>query len=412
MNIWLISAFEPTPVDKSRPMRFMGIAQQAVKEGHLVTFFSTTFNHYLKKHRYSKNTYLEIQERYSLILLYCRGYKKNISFSRMFSHYEFAIALIKEFERQKEKPDIIFISLPPISSVYEVCKWAKKNKIAVVVDIIDPWPDVFLNALPAKVRVISRVALFPFYIRLRNILEYTSGISAISSAYIYWAQTFTKKFVPAKVFYPAVDFNTIQGALSKLGDETVRNHQVLRVIYTGSLASSYDIKTILDAAEILDNEMKGAVRFAIAGTGPKAVMIQQKVEKLDCIEYLGWIGQEDLYRQYSISDLGLTQHTPGATQSVTYKFFDYLSAGLPILNSLEGEMAHLIDKYELGLNNTSGNARELATNISTFVKDKNKLAVYKMNALTFAKEQGNSSRVYHELLCFLQDVAKETIFVN
>jgi glycosyltransferase involved in cell wall biosynthesis len=187
---------------------------------------------------------------------------------------------------------------------------------------------------------------------------------------------------------------------------------VLRVIYTGSLASSYDIKTILDAAEILDNEMKGAVRFAIAGTGPKAVMIQQKVEKLNCIEYLGWIGQEDLYRQYSISDLGLTQHTPGATQSVTYKFFDYLSAGLPILNSLEGEMAHLIDKYELGLNNTSGNARELATNISTFVKDKNKLAVYKMNALTFAKEQGNSSRVYHELLCFLQDVAKETIFVN
>jgi hypothetical protein len=39
MHIWLIAAFEPTPIDNARPQRFMGIANAALACGHSVLFF-------------------------------------------------------------------------------------------------------------------------------------------------------------------------------------------------------------------------------------------------------------------------------------------------------------------------------------------------------------------------------------
>ncbi len=49
----------------------------------------------------------------------------------------------------------------------------------------------------------------------------------------------------------------------------------------------------------------------------------------------------DLFRARNLSgnilchDLGLIQHTNNLTQTITYKFFNYMSAGPPLLNSLE-----------------------------------------------------------------------------
>ncbi|MBD0350687.1 MAG: glycosyltransferase WbuB, partial [Flavisolibacter sp.] len=56
MHIWLISAFEPTPLDNTRPMRFMGIADAALQRGHRITFYTTTFKHNTKSHRFDRTT--------------------------------------------------------------------------------------------------------------------------------------------------------------------------------------------------------------------------------------------------------------------------------------------------------------------------------------------------------------------
>lgn len=403
MHIWLISAFEPTPADNTRPMRFMGIADAAIQRGHKVTFFTTTFKHSNKTQRYNKTTYEVVKEGvYELVFVHSKSYQKNISIKRMLAHYDLADHLMIEIKKQKEKPDAIFISLPPLSTVSKVCRWARSNSIPVIVDIIDPWPEVFIKAFPSKIQKLVKLALQPFYNKFQNIIKHSSGVTAISEQYIKWAEQFGLNGKPKAFFYPAIQFDHINQVFQRFEKEGITKGKKLRIIYAGSLSSSYDIPTILSAAELIQKKYPDETEFAIAGTGPQEELIKQT--KGSNVVYLGWLGQEEIYKEFYLSHLGLTQHVKGATQSVTYKLFDYLSAGLPVLNSLESEMADIIIKNKVGFHNKSGDAKMLASNIEKFFNDKTLLASYKNNALELTARQGDAKIVYDNLVQFIETV--------
>jgi glycosyltransferase involved in cell wall biosynthesis len=405
MHIWLISAFEPTPLDNVRPMRFMGIANAAMQRGHRVTFFTSTFKHANKVHRYEQTTRRTVEkDKYDVVYIRSKPYQKNISVERMMAHLDLAQKLMAEIERGSERPDAIFISLPPLSTVDKICKWGKENNIPVIVDIIDPWPDVFLKALPGALRSIAKIPLFPFYNKLKNIADNCSAITAISQEYVQWAQTFSGNKKPVACFYPAIQFDEIKSAFAKFNASVKKEEHKLKIIYAGSLASSYDIPTILNAAEILEKKYPAKTEFSIAGTGPQEELVKQKITELSNIKYLGWLGQEEIYKAFYLSDLGLAQHVAGATQTVTYKLFDYLSAGLPILNSLDSEMAGIIQENKVGFNNRSGDAITLAANIEQFLLDRNLLNEYKENAIRLTAQAGDAKVVYDNLIMFIESV--------
>ncbi len=403
MNIWLISAFEPTPLDNTRPMRFMGIAEAALKRGHKITFFSSAFQHSSKTYRYTKTTYHTVVEgRYEMIFIHAKPYRANISFKRMLSHYDLANKLMAEINHQKKKPEIIFISLPPLSTADKVCSWGKKNNIPVVVDIIDPWPDVFTKQLPDSFSKIAPLLLFPFYNKLRRIFSNCTAVTAISQEYINWAKKFYKTQKPTAFFYPAIQLDEITEGFVNFRSSAQKDENKLRVIYAGSLASSYDIPIILTAAERLEKKYPGKTEFIIAGTGPQESLVKKKERELSNLRYVGRLNQNELYKELYLADLGLTQHVKGATQSVTYKLFDYLSAGLPVLNSLDSEMAAIIDTNKVGLNNSSGDAESLIANIEKFLSNRDMLQQYKENALRLTNELGDAKLVYNNLIEFIE----------
>jgi glycosyltransferase involved in cell wall biosynthesis len=408
MNIWLVAAFEPTPIDNTRPMRFMGIADAAVGLGHKVTFFTSAFKHSNKTQRYQQHTYHNVVPgRYDLVFLHSKPYKGNISVSRMLAHHDLAKKLLAEINNRTDKPDMIYISLPPLSTVQAICKWGAANDVPVVVDIIDPWPDVFLKAFPAPAKKLGRMMLSPFYKKLSYILNNCAGVTAISKQYTEWAATFYKQPRPTAYFYPAIQFSEVQEAFKKLATTTLKPTDKLHIIYAGSLASSYDIPAILEAATIVEQQYPGKTKFLIAGTGTQEELVKTKEKELPNVTYLGWLGQEEIYQQFYLADVGLTQHVPGATQSVTYKLFDYLGAGLPILNSLVSEMADIITDNHVGFNNISGSGASLAQNVARFLNDPALLPAYKNNALRLTAREGDAKVVYTRLVHFLQQFVKQ-----
>ena len=100
-------------------------------------------------------------------------------------------------------------------------------------------------------------------------------------------------------------------------------------------------------------------------------------------------------------------YAKGATQSVTYKLFDYLSAGLPVLNSLMSEMATLISQHEVGLNNQPGDAQTLARGIMQYLDVPGMLERQKANALAFTAAEGDNEVVYGRIVTFLLAAKKE-----
>jgi glycosyltransferase involved in cell wall biosynthesis len=159
----------------------------------------------------------------------------------------------------------------------------------------------------------------------------------------------------------------------------------------------------LGAAQILEKSHSN-IRFFIAGAGFQEDKVKEYEKYHSNLKYFGRLSKEELLNVYSLSDLGCIQHIKGATQSVTYKLFDLLSCGLPILNSLESEMKDLIINNQVGLHNSPGDYNQLAKNILDFYNDKNKLQTFRENGYSLTKKKGDSKIVYAEFVNLLENL--------
>ena len=167
----------------------------------------------------------------------------------MYSHWKFSKTLVN-FCNAQPKPDVIYLGYPPISMAYEVSNFAVKNNIPLVLDIIDPWPDTFKHAIPGP-DIAKSSLLFPFLLKVKGIFNENNNVTGISNQYIQWAASFKNNVKLLRCFYPAVNFIKITNTIAELKRE-VKDDGKFNVIYAGSLAISYDVKCILDAASILE----------------------------------------------------------------------------------------------------------------------------------------------------------------
>jgi glycosyltransferase involved in cell wall biosynthesis len=379
-------------------MRFAGLSSASESMGNSVTYFSNTFKHSTKKNRFEKMLVVKKSENYKTVYIKSPRYTKNISFQRFFSHFIYSRNFMKYIEFIDEKPDIIVSALPPLVLNYKLARWANKNNVKFVVDIIDPWPDVFFRYIPKYLQTLAKFFFLPYRCVLSSILKRVDAVVSISNDYINWAVSKSKKRLNTHVSYPSIDLDRYVNNIVR--GENHFNYQKLNIVYAGNLGISYDIPCILKAAKILEEQFPGKTVFFIAGLGAHVHLINEYETKLSNIKYVGRLDFDELMKLYSNCHLGLAQYASGATQTVTYKMFDYLGCGLPILNSLHSEMWDLIEHNRLGLNNDAGNFEKLAENISFFM-NKISLAQYSSNATNFTSKHGDNKQVYKDYNEFL-----------
>lgn len=411
MHCWLVSIFEQTPVDKVTDTRFQCIARELLRRGHTVTFFASTFKHNTKNQRFSGTTVVAVEEGFTMVYIKSAAYRENISVRRMSAHWQFARDAVSVFSAY-EKPDRILVAFPPISLAYSTAIWARSQKIPVFIDIIDPWPDIFRKPLRSLPTFVQSALLFPMERKVRKLFKTVDGVTAISRQYISWARSYNPNLEKAECFYPAVDFEGMQLQLQDACRSGLKEAHPFSVIYAGSLASSYDLPAILQAAALLEQKYDRAIRFLIAGAGPQADLVREYEKQHANLVYLGRLNKKELMRQYYLSDAGLTQHIKGASQSVTYKLFDLLACGLPIFNSLESEMKDIILDNEVGFFNEPGNGVQLAENIERLYLDKALQQHYRENAIRLTRSQGDSSVVYSRLVDFFLGSTNSVAYVS
>lgn len=401
MNIWLISAFEPTPYDKSFSARFICIAEECRKRGHNVTFFSTTFKHSTKEQRFDKTTTIEIDEHYDLIFVKSDSYKNNLSLNRISAHSRLSKELVGEMDKRNETPDAIFMAFPPISTADKVSEWAEEKGVSFILDLIDPWPDSFRKMMPWMPEKGQDLILKPFIRKTKRIFDRSDAITGIAKQRLTWAKSYNPSCSEYHYFYPSADLTEVQRKLSEIAKTTDKSEK-LQIIYAGSLASSYNIPTILKAADLLSKDCSNKIEFVIAGAGPQENIINDYIKSHDNLRYVGMLSKEDLMKEYYKSDLGLIQHLPDAFQTVTYKLFDLLSCGLPILNSLESELNNIVLDNEVGFFNKPHDYEKLAENILYCYNHPEELHQMKKRAIELTAKLGDTSKVYSDVVKLME----------
>jgi len=183
------------------------------------------------------------------------------------------------------------------------------------------------------------------------------------------------------------------------------------LIYAGTLRDNYDTKGIIECAKLLEHS-KSNYRLFIAGDGNLKKFVIDSIEKnkLKKTVFLGRVSPKYLINFYKNCDVALSTYAEGSTVSMPIKAFDYLAAGLPMINSLGYDLKDLIKKHQLGYNYPAGDYRALFSKIELLEQDRDMLVKFKKNCLVLS-ESFHEPTLYKSYVDFCLKVYEQT-FVN
>ena len=119
----------------------------------------------------------------------------------------------------------------------------------------------------------------------------------------------------------------------------------------------------------------------------------------------GWISSEEIGMLLAKGYIGLVPCC-STENTLPNKPFEYLSAGLPLISSLEGEMADLIEKHRLGLNYQPGDVAGLCRCIEKISGNPDLREDMSSNGLKFFREYGDADKIYTDYAVHIERLVK------
>ncbi len=138
------------------------------------------------------------------------------------------------------------------------------------------------------------------------------------------------------------------------------------VCFFGTIGRFFEINIVIDAARRLASSHP-TVKFVLCGDGSGRDGYLDAAHGLDNVVLPGWVDQAQIRALMSRSKIGLAPYRGGTTMSLPNKPFEYMSAGLPVVTSIDGEIGQLLSKHNCGIVYRAGDPVSLAATISALI---------------------------------------------
>lgn len=415
MNVWVVTTHDPIPgIDTSiRTLRYGLLSESLLKKGHSVVMWTSDFAHWNKQNRQIETGTIDIRPGFTAEFLKAKPYYKNRSINRIAHNRRIAKSFRLRTKCYTQLPDIIIAEIPCLELAEAAAQFAKANKIPFVVDIQDVWPDVYLFTLPKWLATIGRLFLVREYARLKNIVRNSTGVTAVSHTYLKWATQKAGRSIEFndrtfELGYSMPNNATNYEAIS-FQDSFLKNYHITKdmfvISFLGQFGHSYDLNTVIAAASILKQDCSlPQHRFVLAGNGDSEPQIKKLASNVKSVLFTGWLNHAGSVALMNSSDLALAAYSSRALQSLPYKPFEYMAYGLPILNSLKGELAELINREFIGTNYQSGDPRSLARAIRRFMLDPEYTLACSRRSSELFKLRFESDIIYTSMVSYLESI--------
>ncbi|HEX2860241.1 MAG TPA: glycosyltransferase, partial [Lacunisphaera sp.] len=260
MRIWIVQIGEMiSGVDEGvRGYRYTSLARNLAARGHEVVRWSSTFEHVGKKFRRDTSATIEIAPRLQVRLLHALpAYRRNISVAR-WRQQRHVTGLFLAEAGAWPKPDLIVAGVPVPELAEAAVKQAQVLGIPVVIDAQDQWPDIYLNAAPAPLRPLARLALAGEIRRSRRLFAGATAITAVSQTYLDWATERAGRATgPGDRVFPLGMAASSAGQATPAELALVREKygispEAMVALFVGTFGASYDIEAMVACARLLD----------------------------------------------------------------------------------------------------------------------------------------------------------------
>lgn len=406
MLIWILQIGEALPIDRgARMLRTSLLADQLALREHKVIWWASTFNHFQKNWYYNKDTELKINDYLTIKALKGVGYSKNVSLSRIIDHRIIA-RKFRKMAPAMQQPDIIISSMPSYDLAFESVIYAEKRDIPVVVDIRDQWPDIFLDAVPERIKWLARILMASEFSMLKKLLTKADGLISMTSDILDWGlqKASRKKTRRDKVFYLGYK----RDILSTLSEDN-RIHELIRkmegkfiVSFIGTFGIYHNPQIMIECAEnIKDSE----ILFVVAGDGELAIHLKSKATHLENVIFPGWLNQAEVTALLRHSHVGVCPTGEHANKGFfPNKAFTYFSEGLPVLTSFKGDLEGFIKEYKIGLHYDDLDG--LTAAISQLKSNYELYKSMRRNVFKVFKEKFDAKLIYASYADYIESLAK------
>ena len=338
--------------------RFRYLCEFLVKKGYEVDLITTAFQHWEKKQRDLESVDQKSYP-FGIKFIYEPGYRKNIDLRRVRSHKIAAENLRKLLEKEGDY-DLIYAEIPPNDVALAAAEYAHRNKIPFVADVNDLWPEAMRMVF--DIPIVSDLLFYPLKRDAEKVYSLTSGVIGTSDEYRDRPFLNQKRDVLKETVYVGNEISVFDREAEQHADEVQKEEGTFWVTYAGTIGTSYDIRTMVLAAEELMKQGKTKIRFQILGDGPTREMLENlaKERKIQNVKFTGYVPYEQMAAYLVKSDVLINSFVRKAPQSIVTKIGDYLAAGKPMINTcMSPEFRKKVEQDGFGINIEPEDVREL-----------------------------------------------------
>lgn len=361
-EVWWVNHYAVTP-DQPGGTRHYDLATELAQRGFRVKVFASDVNLSTRKHtRLQDSELYKIETLDNIDFVWVRSceYEAN-DWRRAWNMLSFAGNLTRVAPRlaRQSPPAVVIGSSPHPFAALAALYVARRVKARFALELRDLWPQALVDmggiseahpgvlAMRALERYLYRNAEL-FIILARGSRDYLRGRGIADDRILY---------IPN-----GVHLGHFQAGQDRQNTRKRLGFERFTLVYTGAHGPANSLETILRAGQLLKDE---PVEFVLVGSGPakEELVAQAAAEGVPNVRFLDPVPKAEIPSLLAAADAGVI--TLKNAKAFAYgispnKLFDYMAAQLPVICSVPGEMAAMVQEARAGLTTVPEDAESLA----------------------------------------------------
>lgn len=324
------------------------MAQELIREGHSVTMVCGS---YAQGQTGLETSFVKGRRRGNVdgidVIEFALDYGNHMGFAQRAGVFaKFAAGSI--VVAMRENYDVVFATTTPLTAGIPgiFARWLRRKPF--VFEVRDLWPE-----LPKAMGIITN----PLVLSLMSFLEWSSYRSAhrligLSPGIVEGIAARGVDKENIELVPNGCDIGLFSTPTELWRPNGVADDQLL-AIFTGTHGNANGLDAVLDAAEELRMRGRDDVRIALVGQGREKANLQARAraEDITNVLFLDPVPKTKLVGLMAGADVGLQvlRNVPAFYFGTSpNKFFDYIAAGLPVVNNYPGWVAEMVRENDCG----------------------------------------------------------------
>lgn len=402
MKILYYHQYFTTPKEGGGVRSYM-FAKALMACGHEVTIVSGKKDIDLEVEERSKNYIRGTVDGIRVIQINVETDNKDGLLKRAKDFLKFGILGIKVALR--EEYDLLYATSTPLTAgipgIY--AKRFSRKKFKFVFEVRDLWPD-----LPKALGVKNPLILGGMRYLEKQSYRKSDACIGLSPGICEGIRKYAPKNHPITMIPNGSDIDLfVRDATNKAEIPGVNPEDVV-AIFPGAHGIANGLDAVLDMAKALLEKNVKNIKIVMVGDGKMKPHLQQRASSegiSNCI-FLDPVSKQELNRIMNRADIGLMvlKNVPAFYYGTSpNKFFDFLSASLPVVNNYPGWLTDLITEHQCGIAVSPNDAGAFAEALQTLANDKELREQMGKNSRRLAEDQFARPKLAEELVGFLEE---------